>query len=138
VVYLEKKREGRDNVYKLKEGNTLKLLDKNRRKEIYIKCFEIYNHRKEILKAMEKVKFFEKKINLIGLDDLNLYSNSLYVRILDMFEENKITKLELDDVIQVLSLDYPKEEIEEEIYNMIKLGLFTKNFNNELIYKKKR
>lgn len=138
VGYLEMKKEGRNNIYKLKEGNTIKLLDKNRRKEIYIKCFEIYNHRKEILKSMEKVKFFEKKINLIGLEDLNLYSNSLYVRILNMFEEDKIIKLELDDVIQVLSLDYPQEEIEEEIYNMIKLGLFTKSFNNELIYEKKR
>ena len=132
--YLEKQKEGRENVYKLREGNTLKLLDKNRRKEIYIKCFELYNHQKEILKSMENVKFFEKKINLIELKDLNLYSNKIYIRILNMFEENKRSRLDIDNMIQFLSLDYSKDLVEEELYNMIKLGLFTKNFENELIY----
>lgn len=135
--YLEKQKEGRENVYKLREGNTLKLLDKNRRKEIYIKCFELYNHQKEILKSMENVKFFEKKINLIELKDLNLYSNKIYIRILNMFEENKRSRLDIDNIVQFLSLDYSKDLIEKEIYNMIKLGLFTKNFENELIYEKK-
>lgn len=135
--YLEKLKEGRDNVYKLRESNTLKLLDKNRRREIYIKCFELYNHQKEMLKSMENVKFFEKKINLIELKGLNLYSNKIYIRILNIFDENKVSRLNIDNIIQGLSLDYSEDIIESEIYNMIKLGLFTKNFDNELIYEKK-
>ncbi len=136
--YLEKEKKGRDNVYKLREGNALKLLDENRRKEIYINCFELYNHRKEILKSFDNIKFFENKIDLIKLDNLNLYSNDLYRSILKIFIENKTNKLNIDNIIQALSLDYSKDFIEKEIYTMIKLGLFTKNFDNELIYNEKK
>lgn len=140
--WLEKEKKGRDNVYKLKEGNTLKLLDEEKRKEIYIKCFELYNHRKEILKIMDKVKIFEKPITLIKLDNLKLYSNELYTNILEIFKANETNKLDLDNITSVLSLDTSKdtskEYIEKEIYKMIKLGLFTKNFDNELIYNEEK
>lgn len=131
--WLEKEKKGRDNVYKVREGNTLKLLDEEQRKEIYIKCFELYNHRKEILKSMKRIKYYDKKINSIKLNNLNLYSNDLYTKIFDVFKANNTKRLDLDSLIQILSIDKANEKVEEEIHNMIKLGLFTKNFDNELI-----
>jgi len=134
--YLEKKKKGKENVYKLREENTIKLLDNEKKKEIYIKAFELYNHRIEILKEKDNIKVHEKRIKPLEIEAIEVYSNELYFNIIEIFQTNEVDKLDINNLIQTLSITFDNIDIEIEIYNMVKIGLFKKDFNNNLIYEK--
>ena len=131
--YIEKEKKGRDNEYSLRDGAIIKMLDEQQKREIYLKSFEEYNHRKEVLQSMEEIKFYVKKIDLISLKEIALFSKEIYQIVYEMFKDNETKILPIEKVYYRLKLDYPSN-YEQELGNMIKLGLFKKNFNEELIF----
>ena len=59
------------------------------------------------------------------------YNKEMYNRIIEIFEDNKTNKLDLNNMIQVLALDYQEKEIKNNINSMILRGKFTKIVDGE-------
>lgn len=59
------------------------------------------------------------------------YSKEMYNRIIDFFDDNNTDKLEVNNIIQILALDYQEKEIKKNINVMILCGKFTKIFDGE-------
>ena len=67
------------------------------------------------------------------------YNKEIYNRIIEIFDNNNTDKLDVNDIIQILALDYQEKEIKKNIKFMILHGKFTKisNEGNIIIKKNK-
>lgn len=61
------------------------------------------------------------------------YNKEMYNRIIEFFDDNNTDKLEVNNIIQILALDYQEKEIKTNINSMILRGKFTKIFDGETI-----
>ena len=67
------------------------------------------------------------------------YSKKMYNRIIEIFDDNKTNKLEMNNIIQILVLDdYQEKDIKRNINLMIFHGKFTKIFDEEITILEKK
>lgn len=136
--YLDRYKKGRDNVYRLRESNSMRALDIKERINIFNDSFELYEKRKRELQEDENIIFQEREIDpILKIEPFNI---EIYKKIVEIFKENDTNELDIDFIIQKLSFGndsgYSEEKINIDISIMLKSRIFKKNFDNKLIYKK--
>lgn len=81
------------------------------------------------------IPFNEKEIYVrMGMEE---FSKEIYNRIIEFFDDNNTDKLDVNNIIQILALDYQEKEIKNNINAMILHGKFTKILDGETIIIKK-
>lgn len=128
-AYLSRKKEGRSNAYKLDEDN-MPIFKKYDPDVLKLKCFDsYYTNRKKIIEN-EKVILHEKK-ELINKNPG--YSKEFKKRIDEVFQDCNTKSLYIENLYQILAVDYSEEYITLNLNILVKLNIFGKNFNQELL-----
>jgi len=86
-------------------------------------------------KIVYGISFNEKEIYIrMGIKE---YNKEIYNRIIEIFDDNNTDKLDVNNIIKILILDYQEKKIKNNINSMILHGKFTKIFDGETVIIKK-